>query len=493
MGKMSFLLPPGLPSDLLGELKNACLVGGFDNAPVPTDVTVDRKRLTAQRAVDESGYLVVPWEVDAVGRLMVSTATLIERDEAYRLALELARGKLHHLRNHLADWRLLGFSPCAEEKERLKTIGRSFGSAVTETSADVADRHAQEVLRDSVELAERCVQHYSESLFRLRHQRSPKLDVALGCQLSALPPNPDELAAAFNSVQLSLLWRDVEPLESRYNWERADAVVDWAEANDISLTAGPLLDFSPSGLPDWLSLWEGDLSNLANFVCDYAETAISRYRGRIHRWLLATGCNLSSVLSLGEDDVLWLTARLAEAALNMAGDLELIVGVCQPWGEYLAREEHTYTPLVFLDTLLRAGLKLAGLDVELVMGVSPRGSYCRDLLEANRLLDSFAVLSTPLQLTVAFPSSPAADKKADRELSVGRGGWKAGYTPDRQAEWAGQLASLALCKPYVSGVYWAHLSDADRHRFPNCGLLDAKNAAKPALATLRRIRETHLR
>src|SRR5437879_9163632 len=125
--------------------------------------------------------------------------------------------------------------------------------------------------------------------------------------------------------------------------------------------------------------------------------------------------------------MLWLTARLAEAALQLAPELELVVGVAQPWGEYLAREEHTYTPLVFLDTLLRAGLRLAAIDLEIVMGVSPRGSYCRDLLEVSRLLDSYAVLSAPIHVTLGFPSSPQIDSKSGPDLGVGAGLFNGGY------------------------------------------------------------------
>jgi glycosyl hydrolase family 10 len=493
MGKMSFVLPPGLSSDLYHELERACLAGGFDNAPVPTKVLLAPRRMTVQRALDESGYLIVPWEVDGVGRFMISSATLIEREEPYTLSLELARGKVHHLRNHLAEWRMLGFAPTTEHERKLSHLNSTFGMAATENSSDAAAASAQSVLRHAMLASDFSLHRYTEHLFFLRHQRNPRLDTTLGCELPALPENPAEIAAAFNAVRLPLTWRDIEPVESRYDWEKADAVLAWADANQMPVSGGPLLDFSQGALPEWLSLWEGDLSNLANFMCDYVETVISRYRGRIRRWLLTTAGNMSSVFSLGEDDMLWLTARLAEAALNIAPDLELVVGVSQPWGEYLACEEHTYTPLVFLDTLLRAGLRLAALDVELVMGVSPRGSYCRDLLDVNRLLDGFAVLSTPLQVTLACPSSASKDPNADPSLSVGAGHWASGFTADFQAEWAGQFAALALCKPYVAGVHWTHLNDAESHRFPHCGLIDSQNRTKPAFARLRQLREAHLR
>jgi hypothetical protein len=64
--------------------------------------------------------------------------------------------------------------------------------------------------------------------------------------------------------------------------------------------------------------------------------------------------------------------------------------------------------------------------------------------------------------------------------------------PEAQAEWARQFGALALCKPYVQAVQWAHFSDAQPHVFPNCGLIDRDGQAKPALAALRQLREEHL-
>src|SRR5262249_54661793 len=179
------------------------------------------------------------------------------------------------------------------------------------------------------------------------------------------------------------------------------------------------------------------------------ETAVGRYHRKVRRWQLTAASNIASLLKLGEDDLLWLTARLAEAAWQIDPELELVIGIAQPWGEYMAREEHTYSPFIFADTLIRAGLKLAALDVECVMGVSPRGSYCRDLLDAPRMLDLYAVLGTPLQVTLAYPSAPGKDPLADPGLSASGGHWESGFSPAVQADWAAAFGALALCKPFV--------------------------------------------
>jgi hypothetical protein len=127
------------------------------------------------------------------------------------------------------------------------------------------------------------------------------------------------------------------------------------------------------------------------------------------------------------------------------------------------------------------------------MGVRPRGSYCRDLLDASRMLDLYALLGTPLQVTMAYPSASDADPVADPSLSVSSGHWQNGFSPEVQANWFADFASLAVCKPFVRSVVWSQLNDAEGHQFPHCGLLDNAASPKPIMSQLRQLREQHLR
>ncbi len=98
------------------------------------------------------------------------------------------------------------------------------------------------------------------------------------------------------------------------------------------MTAGPLIDFSPTTLPEWLWLWERDLSSIASFMADYIQTAVKRYCGRIRSWQLTAASNSAALLGLGEDEMLWLTVRMVEAARQVDPKLEIIIGIAQPWG-----------------------------------------------------------------------------------------------------------------------------------------------------------------
>jgi hypothetical protein len=495
MGTMTFQLPVGLPADITKELERTCVAGGPDNMPWPTELRLKPDVLAASRSVDESGYLVVPWSVDKVGRLMGTTATLMERPMPYNLLVELARGKVNQLRCQAADWKAGGLQIPESLRKMIDEASHTFVQAVSGTESPQAFEQARETLALSYQASELLVRAYVDQVFLVRHQRQARLDATLGCRLSNAAP-PDNLSRtvceAFNTVCVPMSWNTIETEESNFDWSAIDATVKWAATNGITLSAGPLVDFSSANLPAWLWLWERDLPSLATFMCKFVDTAVRRYRGKIRRWQLTAASNNATVLSLTEDELLGLTYRLVETARAVDPSLDLVIGIAQPWGEYMAIEDRTHSPFIFADTLIRSGLNLSALDVELVMGVTPRGSYCRDLLETSRILDLYALLGVPLRVTLGYPSSDASDPDADPELRVAAGRWHGGFNPATQAEWAEAFCTLALCKPFVQGVQWTQLSDVGPHPFPHCGLVDAAGVAKPATQRLRDLRQKHL-
>jgi hypothetical protein len=493
---MTFHLPSGLPQDAARELMRACVIGGPDFMPYPTQARLDSDRLLLGRNVEESGALSAPWRVDGAGLVLGSSATLIERPAPYQIEVELARGKVNQLRCQLAEWLAGGLQVPSALHDLVREATRAFSRAVVQQPSEQAGISAQQALVLAYRAAEQMVQLYVEQVFEVRHQRQPQLDAALGCRLRR-PPAAEAMAAAAeracNVVWLPLAWSEIEPVESDYHWTNFDAVLDWARARDRTAAAGPLIDFSRAALPDWLWLWERDLHSLASFMCDYVETVVRHFKGQIRTWQLTAAGNYSNLLGLGEDEMMWLTVRLVEAARQVDPALELSVGISQPWGEYMAREDRSHSPFVFADTLIRSGINLAALDLEIVMGVAPRGSYCHDLLEASRLLDMYALLGVPLRLTLGYPSQDGPDRWADPEMTVAGGFWHGAVSPAAQADWAVAFGTLALCKPTVQGIVWAHFNDADPHQLPHCGLLDAAGQPKPALERLAELRKQHLR
>jgi hypothetical protein len=497
MGTMTFQLPAALDAHSASDLERAYVAGGPDNMPWPTTVEVDHssRLLRVARNVDESGWIVVPWDVPSVGRLMGSSATLMERPTPYALLVEQARGKVNQLRGQLADWRAGGLAVAHPLLQAVHETSLAFGRSVMQPPSDLANQQALDALALAYRRADELVQTYVDQVFEIRHQRQAALETGLGVRLGpTVPTGPaaDELRRAFNTVSLTLDWHQGEPSEGQYAFDRFDDVLTWALREELEVTAGPLIDFSSARLPGWLWDHEGNLSAIVTALCTYVDRAVRRYRGKIRRWQLTTASNCARVLGLGEEELLWLTVRLAEAARQVDPTLELVVGVAQPWGEYMAQDEHVHSPFIFADTLIRNSINMAALDLELVMGVSPRGSYARDRLETSRLLDLYSLLGVPMRVTLGYPSADNADPDADPEMRVDAGRWGTSFGVESQAGWAEAFTALAIAKPYVQSVHWVHFADADPHQVPHAGLVDAKGALKPALERLRGIRAAHL-
>jgi hypothetical protein len=493
MHTMNFRVPAGVSETLAPDLLASSIGGGHDRAPTHTQSRLDGDLLRLSRELNESGPAYIPWDVPRAGRLMNTTTTLTLREKPYHLVAELARGKINQVRNQYAEWLGNGLVTSPEVEELLRRATHEFGECLLDMPTAAADRRGVEAVGLAFDAGSILTRKYEDQVFRLRHQRQPKFDTALGVGISgALPAGLDEAyRLSFNSVRIPLTWRSIEPTESGYQWGEADAAFAWATQRNLRVIAGPLIDFG-DGLPDYARRLAHDPVAFKSLMCDYVETAISRYRGKVARWTVSSGANGSSLSGLSEEDLIRLTAMAADAAWQIDANLPLAFGVSQPWGDYLSRPNHEYSPFVYADTLMRAGLPFAGIDLEWFFGSGPRGSYCRDELEATRNLDLFGLLGVPIQVNLAYPSASIPDANAGNEQIAARGSWR-GFSPAIQAEWLEAFATAAACKTFVSGVFWDHLLDAAPHRIPNAGLVDAAGKIKPAFDVARLLREAHLR
>ncbi len=495
MGTMILDLPAPLPKDAQTALERACVAGSQDCMPLPTQVLIDDGKLILSRNLDESGCLAVPWTIPGKGRVMVSSGTLMERLQPYQFAVELARGKTNQLRKQAMEWPMAGLQMSEALAKKIQDCTRQFSKAVTLMPDSSATPRALSTLALDFQIADDVAQEYSTQMLQFRHKRQPRLDTIFASRLAAGTLEPEQEARyleCFNAVCLPIPWGEVEAEEGNPNWLPFDNLVAWASNLGLPVIGGPLVDFSGRGLPHWLWEKETDLGSMAGLLTEFAVKAVKRYQGVIRAWQVSSASNCAGVIAPADDELLWLTVRLADAVRRINANLEIIVGLAQPWGEYLVGQERSQSPFVFADNLLRTGLKLAALDLEIVMGVEPRGSYCRDLLDTSRLLDVYAHLGVPLQVTLGYPAAATADALADADQKMTAGSWLTGFSPEVQAEWAAAFARLCVCKSYVRAVHWAHFSDARPHVFPHCGLLDSQGKARPALQKLAALRKEHL-
>src|SRR5262245_20991980 len=158
---MLFQLPAGLAREVAQGLERTCLVGGPDNMPWPAELTIANGQLSLHRgAVDESGYVVAPWDLGEQGHLMVGSATLMERPAPYDLLVELARGKVNQVRTQAADWEAGGLRLDAALSDLIQRAALTFGQAVCHTNVEETRRHARSALLLASEAANRLVEAY---------------------------------------------------------------------------------------------------------------------------------------------------------------------------------------------------------------------------------------------------------------------------------------------------------------------------------------------
>ena len=491
MGVLKFQLTSPDSASRAPELRKA-FITGLDRTPNHLQVELRNGVMLCHREGNESSRLFVPWPVEGYGTPIVGTATLIERAAPYNLAVELARGKLNEVRNQLADWRQMGLRAPTELDRVLGESQRAFVKAVISgDDAEVSYAAAQVSLAGVEKAADLLMEAYTGQVLQTRLSATPKLPTLLGCALAGEPKHSRwlvEMSGAINSVQAGITWKALVPTEGQYLWDELDAQILWARRHQLQVQAGPLLEFRPSTLPDWIWLWEGDYETILRLIEDLVRHVVARYRGKVPTWHLVHRPASSDFLGLSEEEQIRITARALQIARQADPGAQFTIGLERPWAEWMGQSAFQLGPLHLADYLVRADLGLAGLYLEIAPGYSAPGSHIRDLFDCSKLLDLYSLLNLPLHVGIVFPSGAEPDPKADPDVRVETAQWPG--TPDEtsQAHWGAKWIALAVAKPFVRSVTWSQPSDAAPHLYPHGGLFRGDNTAKPLVPWLKSFR-----
>jgi hypothetical protein len=488
MGSMHFHLPSSLPTGGAHALQCARFTGGYDRTPFPTERHIQNKLLHVVKPQNESCSFGVPWPVPNLGFPVTTTATLRERSDPYFLLIELARGKLNQVRNAVADWQAQGLAPSAAVQAEYKAAHRAFGRAIQDPSSSDADAVA--AIQHSYAASLALAKQFAQAAISIRGQRDRRLPTRWSCRTTS-PLSVDHtrlFTAGFTAVDIEPDWVNLEPTSSRMNWDSIDATLTWSEAAGLRPSLGPLIDFG-GRLPGWLEKSAGDFPSLSAYFCDFVESTVHRYRNRVKNWLVCTGFNHLDRLGITEDDRLRMVIRLIESAKTADPDGRWVVGLSMPWGDYLENEEHTYSPLVFADTLLRSGLPIAGFELEIYCGGDDRSSLLRDPLDTVRLLDLFGLLGVPIDVVARHPGRVTDDTGSTTDRNHVSTCWMATDSPEAQRHWGDWLSELVLSFPHVRSFVWNSWADRGDDAL---GLIDAHHAPKPLLSVLTQRRTMYL-
>ena len=463
MGVLRFRTAPHAAPDWDG-LKHAYMTG-YDGRVFPTEIATQPSDepagglLLCQRPLSDSGKLRVPWPVPGRGVQVLSTSSLREREQPYALAVELARGLLGDLRNQAATWRQQGMVLPAAYEDSMSRAFEAFRKAACRQDEEAeAATLADDALVAGCEASDQLMHAYTLQKMAPHRQRTGVLPVVLGCGVQKVPSEDatEAFDRAFTAAMIPINWPTIEPETNSYNWDAVDALVDWGESRRLRLAAGPLLDFSPGGLPEWLRQWSVDQPSLQSFLCDFIEVAKARYRGRITFWTLATGACTGGDFDLSEEQRLTIVARLLEAARRSDDGSQVFLQVESPWGEYQAAGQHRLAPIQFVDALARSNLGLDGLSLQFDLSDPSQLTRHRLLVDIARLIDHWSLLGLPIHITLTIPSDLA------------------GLSPQ---DWIDQFLPTLMVKPQVTAVFWSQFQDTPES---STGVLDASGTPKPS-------------
>lgn len=475
-------------------------ITGIEGVPWQCRHQLQSEQFIIGRELDESGKLNIVWPTGSCGNLCLATASLRESDEAYNLLVEIARGTVGKLKNQTAEWQRLGmrlpeeFFPLAESGLRDFLTCLTHGQDLRQQ-----EQLAQSAIDRTVMASSILCQAFSRQALLSRRNSEGPLTTLLGASLtSVIHPKdiPETLGRAINFVNVRADMGSVEQSSGNVDFGPFDALVDWGLRHDWKLGVGPLVDFRPARLPQWMILMGEDYQSILKAACRHAETTVLRYRNKAQIWNCAAGLNTPNSMHWSDEEVLRMAVAVISTVRQADNRTPVVLTIEQPWSEYLRDNPNGISPLHFADALIRADLGLSGLALELAMDVWPGGSFPRDLIELSRLIDRWAMLGLPLLIHLTSPTcatngtgNRVADWRAELSATQQRSSDTndtSGFVPPEA------VIQLLLSKPPVHAVIWDQLTDQIPSVSPCSGILDAHGQPKKLLDDMADLRSRYL-
>ena len=468
------------------DLAGAYLVG-TDDVALRAEITFKDGVIECQKRPAGPAGLVLPWRVADVGKVLVETARLPERDKPYVLQVELARGRLMRIAQKVEDW---GLGDYEGARSLLEQVGEARDLLIKALQADSQAEAAgfgEQSLAAAVMVSESLTRFHAQEFLARRRQTGGFSRRVMGCSISLEKPTEvaqKRLIEAFDFVTLPTVWRDIEPSEQTFNWKPLDAWVEVLTKQRIPIKGSPLLSFTESNVPDWLYIWEHDFDTIRDLAFEHVQRVVNRYGQYIQTWDVISGIHATTCFSFNFEQLMELTRMAAALTKQVAPRSVAIIDPVAPWGEYYARNQRTIPPLLYADMAVQSGVNFDAFGLRFYFGGGADGLHIRDMFQISSLIDSFAKLGKPVHITgVQVPSG----SNIEPDTSEG-GTWRAGWNEQVQADWLGEFLELALSKPFVETVSWRGLVDRKSHEMPHGGLLSSGLAPKAAYNRLIEVR-----
>lgn len=494
-------------------LQQAHLIGANDIG-VQGDVAFREGMIICEKRSAESASLVLLINAGEHGRLMLPTCLLPDREEPYLLYLELARHRIKFFLVKLEDWSLFELPDDHPIMRQWARARDSFTQALGLERTDPvrAQEFARSALIEAIGAGEKLTFMHADSLLgkRLGNGEPPP---TLGCRIHQsqfAEPLAEIVSRDFDYISVPMRWREVEPEEGEYDWKKFDRWIEWAGKARCPVMLGPIIDFRPLSVPEWLYIWEHDYDTLYDLLHEHIEAIVKRYRSSVSIWNIASSLHINESFTLAYDQLMDLT-RMATAlvkSLHPAG--RTLVEVTEPFGEYFSGHPRSVPPIVYAEMIAQSGFKLDLVGMNIQVGHHNRGQATRDFMQISSILDSLLYLDFPVIVTgIGAPShrplrgeakapaedeakapagggeSPSSsDSAPSKEAPDAAGYYREPWTPVRQAEWLRKALSIAVSKPFVESAVCHEFFDHPSAELPGGGLISSMGRPKPALTAV---------
>ena len=263
-----------------------------------------------------------------------------------------------------------------------------------------------------------------------------------------------------------------------------------AAATGWTIEAGPLIEFRPAALPDWIWLWEGDQETISGFVTEFVRQVVQRYRGKVPLWHVVHRPASQEILGLSEEEQIRITARADPG---------------RPAGRPVGPAQHRHRPaLGRMDELqplparpaspLRLSAPVGPGDLQRRRSRSPRATPAREATSATSSSSPGCWTSTRCSTSRSTcpwrsPRRPAPTRRPTRAIQVDVAQWPAPPDEALQSTWGARWLALAR-RQAVRPL--GDLAAGQRrlpHVYPHGGLFRADNTPKPIFPWLQSLRQ----
>src|SRR5688572_6433081 len=469
---------------------------GPESVPINGDVSFRDGLLVCTRPEEHPVGVSLLWELGPLGTYEMETTRLPPREKPYNLNVELARFRLMKIVQKQEDWNLFDFPRAERFADRFKESQNLFGQSLGKLDEPgEASLLADRSLQISVDLSEELAVFHGELLLHRRRSAGGLSKHIFGCRVDSTVQNQkykETLAENFDHAVLPMSWKQLQPEQDRFETGALDDWVEMLAKKRVPIIAGPLIDLSEAGVPDWMFIWEHDFDTLRELAYEFVQKIVGRYRKQVSVWNLVAGLHTNSAFTLSFEQSIELTRLLISQVKSALPSAKTLVTITQPYGEYNARGTNSVPPMFYAEMVAQAGINFDAFGLEIETGVPTPGGYARDLFQVSCMLDRFSTIGRPVFLTsVSAPgrAGPDPSDRSEGKLDPSAAGrWRKPWDADLQALWIDGVYRLALSKPYVESIAWGNLADITP-TVPSGGLLYDMLKPKPAFVKIKELRD----